>query len=267
MVTDILKTSSVQRLAGILQNRYGKDLEVRFIVDASAGSWSSTEASVSSGDLFIPIAVRGTFLGLARVPDVQNLAESSISAIADVVRLVLEPALYTRYLDRRVEALSRSQTNLKTLKLETSDKKAAKAVLLCSHNPNVTNNMAIALHDETERWALLRYADMDMDFGSPESLMAMGRTTILVQDVLQIRPQQWEILKTFLLESDPDEHPLILLGTNRSWNEWRDSNEMDHDILDLVAPYTADLDRWPTNRQQQQEAFRMLLQPVLESKS
>lgn len=269
MVTDILKTPSVQRLAGILQSRYGKDLEVRFIVDASAGSWSTAEASVSSGDLYIPINVRGTFLGLAKVPGVQSLPGTSIAAITDVVKLVLEPALYRRFLDGRVTTLLSKQNEpvkKEALSLETSSKNA-KAVLLCSHNPSVTTNMAIALHEETERWAMLRYSDMDFNFTDVQTLNTIGRATIFIEDVLQIAPKQWEILKAFLLQSNSAHHPLILLGTSRSWIEWRNSGEMDHDILDMVAPYTAELDRWPTNRKQQQEAFRLLLQPSLQTKT
>lgn len=267
MVTDILKTPSVQRLAGILKSRYGKNLEVRFIVDATVGSWSASQYSVARGDLFIPIAVHDTFLGLAKVPDVGSLAETSVAAIADVVKLVLEPALYRRYLDNRFEIMTQENTPTPGPTPAATDSKNAKAVLLHSRNPNVTANLAFTLHEETGRWAFLRYSDMNFDFGGRQSLEALGRATLFIEDVLQIKPEQWGLLKDFLLTSNPEYHPLILLGTSRSWTEWHESGEMDHDILDLVAPYTAELDRWPTNRGQQQEAFRMLLKPTMQTKS
>lgn len=268
MVTDILKTPSVQRLAGILQSRYGKNLEVRFLADANANSWSSSQYSVSQGDLYVPISVHETFLGLAKVPAVQDLADTSVAAIADVVRLVLEPALYRRYLDNRFDIMTtQNHVSAGAVAEAVVDSRNPKAVLLHSLNPHVTANLAFTLHEETGRWAFLRYSDMKSDFGSAASLEALGRATLFVEDVLQLSPAQWGVLKTFLLNSNPDYHPLILLGTSRSWAEWHESGEMDHDILDLVAPYTAELDRWPTNRTMQQEAFRMLLKPALQTKS
>lgn len=270
MVNDILKTPSVQRLAGILQSRYGKTLEVRFLVDANGGSWSSAQYSIAQGDLYVPISVQETFLGLAKVPRVEDLASTSVAAIADVVKLVLEPALYRRYLDNRFDILtSQNQAEVGSVSpaSTTTDSKNPKAVLLHSRNPNVTTNLAFTLHEETGRWAFLRYSDMNNDFGNSGSLEALGRATIFIEDVLQISPAQWGVLKSFLLHSNPDYHPLILLGTSRSWTEWHESGEMDHDILDLVAPFTAELDRWPTNRTLQQEAFRMLLKPTLAAKS
>ncbi len=269
MVTDILKTPSIQRLAGILQSRYGKSLEVRFIVDAAAGNWAASQYSVAQGNLYVPISVQDTFLGLAKIPSVDDLAATSVAAIADVVKLVLEPALYRRYLDHRFDILTNeNQVEVGSAPPPTAvGSKAPKAVLLHSRNPNMTTNMAFTLHEETGRWAFLRYSDMNNDFGNSGSLEALGRATIFIEDVLQISPAQWGLLKTFLLNSNPDFHPLILLGTSRTWTEWHDSGEMDHDILDLVAPYTAELDRWPANRPQQLEAFRLLLKPALHAKS
>lgn len=268
MVADILKTPSVQRLAGILQSRYGKTLEVRFIVDANAGTWGTSQYSVTQGDLYIPISVHETFLGLAKVPGVQDLADTSVAAIADVVKLVLEPALYRRYLDARFDVIhSQGFVEAGSTPPAAVKNDSPKAVLLHSRNPHHVSNLAFTLHEETGRWAFLRYSDMNNDFGNTGSLESLGKATIFIEDVLQISPAQWGILKDFLLTSNPDFHPLILLGTNRSWTEWHESGEMDHDILDLVAPYTAELDRWPTARNLAQEAFRMLLKPAADNKS
>lgn len=263
MLTDVLRSPSVQRLAAILQSRYGTGLEVRFMVDASTGSWQGAQPSLSGTDLYIPITAEETFLGLAKVSGVAELSPPVLSAICDVVRLVLEPALYERYLEQvefqqRARILSSESRPQPVHGLEEGNgHQDVKAVLLHSRNPHKVYNMAVTLHEQTGRWAFLRYSDINRDFNKLEE---MGRATLLVQDLLEIDPHQWGLLKSFLLRSRPSEHPIILLGTSRTWLEWRSSGEIDHDILDLVAPYTAELDRWPLVRAQQEEAFRLLLQ-------
>lgn len=254
MVTDILKTPSVQRLAGLLHARFGKNLEVRFVVDATSDEWVNPESLVSNGDLVIPISVNGTFLGLGRVLQVENLQPSTVKAISDVVRLVLEPALYHRYLQSRLEASLRP--------IAATGRKPAEGragILLISAKDAAIQSFAVAVHDKSDRWALLRHSDLEQGFDSIQSIQALGRATLLVPNILDLPLEQMTVLKQFVLNSDPAVHPLILLGSRISALELRNSELVDHDLLDLLAVQTAEIDRWPTNKILHDEALSMLL--------
>lgn len=264
MITDILQTASVQRLQGLLKHRYGKGLEVRFVVDSTLSKLSAESATVSSGDLFIPIQMHGTFLGLARVPSVQDLPSTSIDAITEVVRLILEPALYRRYLDGKpaesvVEGESGQIQLIHGGRPDTSGEVQPKAILLFSHNPYRINRVALRLHETTERWALLRFTDMKT-FGSVREIEALGKATIFVEDLLQLSPEEIIILAQYLRTANSDEHPVIVIGSTRNLAEIEACNAYPVEITSELSRFNAELDRWPQDEPTLKLALELCLQ-------
>ncbi len=268
MNTDILKMASVQRLTGLLKHRYGKGLEVRLLVD-SMMSRSGDNATVSRGDLLIPIQMHGTFLGLARVPSVQDLPATSIDAITEVVRLILEPALYRRYLDGQpVSATVAGESEqIQPGKIQLLDggrpsfleDVQPKAILLHSLNPNRINRVAIHLHETTERWAMLRFSDMK-SFGSVRELQALGKATIFVEDLLHLSPEEIVILKEFMRTSDSEQHPVIVIGSTRTLAELESCQAYPHEIMGELERYNLSLDRWPQDETNLKQALELCLQ-------
>lgn len=269
MATDILQAASVQRLQGLLKHRYGKGLEVRFVVDSMMSKLNADSATVSSGDLFIPIQMHGTFLGLARVPSVQDLPATSIDAITEVVRLILEPALYRRYLDGqpvKADVVGESgQTYFNRMQLidggrpDTSGNIQPKAILLYSNNPHRINRVALRLHETTERWALLRYSDMKA-FGSIREIEALGKATIFVEDLLQLSPEEIVLLAQYLKTADSDHTPVIVIGSTRTLAEIEACNAYPVEITSELARFNAELDRWPQDEPTLKLALELCLQ-------
>ncbi|PWU19164.1 MAG: hypothetical protein C5B49_06170 [Bdellovibrio sp.] len=299
MLTDLLRTPSIQRLSEILRVRYGKDLEVRHIVDASLDNWERPEPMISNGDLMIPIRTNSIFLGVARITSASGLSKESIAEISDLVNMVLEPVLYDRYLAAQISNLALSaELNYGLASKgsqglgpelaggpvqdgdvrggETPDGSTANeegmvqppsTVLLFSSSSHRLDRMSLMLHEQTDHWAFLRYSDMNFSFGSVHDLRALGRLTLFVEDLLQISPDDWVILKDFLLGIGNSAQPMIILGSFQTPQELRASGKIDPEILDLVAPFTVDIDRWPVQSKMQAEAFRMLFSPPRTSTS
>lgn len=269
MATDILQAASVQRLSGLLKHRYGKGLEVRFVVDSMMSKLNAENATVSSGDLFIPIQMHGTFLGLARVPAVQDLPATSIDAITEVVRLILEPALYRRYLDGQPLKANfpgeSGQNYFNRMKLidggrpDQSGDVQPKAVLLYSSNPHRINRVALRLHETTERWALLRYSDMKT-FGSIREIEALGKATIFIEDLLQLSPEEIILLAQYLRTADPAHTPVIVIGSTRTLAEIEACNAYPVEITSALARFNAELDRWPKDEPTLKLALELCLQ-------
>lgn len=269
MNTEILKMASVQRLTGLLKHRYGKGLEVRLLVDSTISKQNGDGATVSSGDLLIPIQMHGTFLGLARVPSVQDLPATSIHAITEVVRLILEPALYRRYLDAKPVAADvvgeSEQIQSGRMQLLNGgrpsflDSTQPKAILLQSQNPHRINRVATHLHETTERWAMLRYSDMG-GFGSVRELEALGKATIYVEDLLQLSPEEIIILESYLKTADSEHHPVIVIGSTRTFAEIESSHAYPVEIMSELERYQLQLDRWPQDENGLKSALELCLQ-------
>lgn len=261
MSGDILETTSVQRLQGLLKQRYGKGLELRYMVNTT--DWNSWGARVASGDLFIPIHLHGTFLGLAKVPSVQDLPSASIDAITEVVRLILEPALYRRFLDRSetgATAVGESEQIqlVREAQAKTVDSLAAKAILLHSMNPYRIQKVAMQLHETAERWAMLRFSDMK-SFGSVTEIKALGKATIFVEDLLLVSPEELQILNNYLQDCDPDSDPLIVVGSTRHLNEIIACGHYDKTLTIELARFSAELDRWPQDEKALKQALEFCL--------
>lgn len=269
MNTDILKMASVQRLTGLLKHRYGKGLEVRLVVDSTMSKLNGDGAMVSSGDLFIPIQMHGTFLGLARVPSVQDLPATSIDAITEVVRLILEPALYRRYLDGKPASATvvGESEQIQSHRIQLLDggrpsfaeEVAPRAVLLHSQNPYRINRVAMHLHETTERWALLRFADMQ-SFGSVRELQALGKATVFVEDLLLLAPEEIVILAEFLRTSDSEQHPVIVIGSTRTLAELEACRAYPFEIMSELERFNIALDRWPQDEPNLKQALELCLQ-------
>lgn len=256
MTMDILQTASVQRLQGLLKHRYGKGLEVRFLVDAT--QWNSSGVTVSSGDLFIPIVQEGMFLGLAKVPSVHDLPSTSIEAITEVVRLILEPALYRRYLDGQPTMGEVDGESEQIHSEPANQEQSPKAVLLYSTNPQRIQKVAVNLHETTERWAMLRYSDMKR-FGSVEEIQGLGRATIFVEDLLQLSPDELNVLSEFLKVSDTRIEPMILVGSTRTLHEINNSGDYPETLTTEFSRFSAELDRWPQDESMLRQALSMIL--------
>lgn len=253
MVQNILETPSIQRLSGLLRSRYGKGLEINFLVDTQSNVWDLSDYSVSSGDLYIPISQKESFLGMAKVPNVKDLPTSSVQAIAEIVKLILEPALYRKLLETKLE-VAEAQTAI------VNKSQSAQIILLCSKNPHLISKASILLHESGNRWAMLQYSDLGSKFGSADELRGLGKASIFVPDLLLLTPQEIEVLIDFLKNSDAEVHPRIVIGSTRSYREIVESDSMDLRLQDFVSPFVADLDRWSPDMKTMQETFNLLLQ-------
>ncbi|RYZ91187.1 MAG: hypothetical protein EOP06_07100, partial [Proteobacteria bacterium] len=89
----MLMDTSLLKLKQLLSSRYGKNIEIRPLMDMSKLA-STVETVVSGNDLFIPIVVHDQFLGTGVIPHGWELSEEKQKGIAQLVRMVLEPKLY-----------------------------------------------------------------------------------------------------------------------------------------------------------------------------
>lgn len=266
MITDVLKSSSVERLRGILKDRYGLGLRINFLVDSQKINSSSEGFSVASDNLEIPIVANGRLMATAVVPSAGRLSNHEHSAITEMIRLVLEPALYLWFMAQTEHNLhaSKSPSTAASVLFDVREVEAFEDTpdrmnLIASifrlqstaptKNKELIRRMSINIHEVTERWAYLQLSDVREGIKTVEDLKQIGPITLFVENESDISYELAQIFSQFALESDPSQHPLILIGATSS------RADFDHPLQCV----TIDADRLPLESRQLRQTLTMLL--------
>lgn len=265
MLLDVMSSTSVVRLQGILQSRYGKGLELSFINDSSALMGEEGSFSIRNGTLLIPIFSHGHFLAMAKIPAADTLSTSAAEAIVAVVKLILEPALYNWYLKKSESELSNQegfQQGLHVIDLNDSDaaeSEKAPIALLISRNPNRIHKVAMQVHEQWKRWAFLSWNEIRSQIATIQDLRDLGQMTILVEEVLTLSEDEKFLLNEWLKISKAEHEPALILGTTQSWSELKEESILPEFMLSQAGFSQIEVEKLPADRKFCEEAIKLLL--------
>lgn len=274
MLNGRLNDSSMAKLKQLLANRYGKGLELRPLTDlnagASAGHW------LKGIDLHIPLRVQDAFLGTAVVPAAADLSQDHMQQISQVVRMVLEPALYKDYLDRcedNLRSLSDENLDVSNLKLfgeplppiiETPAEESLESPRLISnlvhfhgHDSQRIKKAALLLHEMTGRWAFAPLSDLAHGIATVEDLLRLGSMTLLVEDVGLLDERLQKILVEYLENPHGDSDPLIVTGSPVAVEELHRLT-VDPLLRDEISVNCFELDRAPLTEKGLREVLALM---------
>ena len=274
MITDILSSTSVERLKGILHRRYGKGLEVSFLNDSRIVEQTGGAFSVLEGDLHIPIQSNGQFLALAKIPEAESLPQSSQEAISEIVRLILEPAFYNWFLRQSEE--NREASDLQKIgglqiideAQELTDESEdfseemdqhAPVILITSKNPHRIPRVAQQVHDTLNRWAFVRWSELGNQVKTLQDLRSLGAMTILVEDLMHLSEEEKTLLNEWAQTSQEGSEPALIIGSTLGWNEIKDQRVLPEALLFQSGFYQIEADRLPSDRRFCEEAIKLLL--------
>jgi hypothetical protein len=266
MINDIMRSSSVERLRGILQSRYGKGLEVSFLNDSRVVELAGGTFALKEGVLQIPILSHGQFLAVAKIPDAGSLPKSSQEAITEMVRLVLEPAIYSWVLNKSEENKDQHSFHRiggpQALEEETSSElkdEKSPVVLIISENPHRIPRLALQVHETLNRWAFVNWKDMRDQIKSVHDLRELGAMSILVEDVLMLTPDEKALLDEWIKTSQASTEPALILGSSMDWNRLKEQAVMPSGLLYEAGFHQIEADRLPADRRFCEEALQLLL--------
>lgn len=275
-----LDSSFVERLKQILANRYGKGLQIRQLMDLSEIS-GAEEMFTRGRDLHIPIRVNGNFLGTAVVPSADDLNSEKRTGVAQLVRMVLEPAMYKWYLDQKeanLEELNKLQPNLDNVRLFGEERlpsidelladdsivpNEGPAAELISHlihlegrSENNNKKVALQLHELTGRWAFVPFNDIKGQLHSSMDISRMGGMTIFVENVENLNAAEQELLMDYIGEDHLDDEPLIITSSLKDLEELGDSS-LDSKFVDEISVNCFEVDRAPLTAQGLKEVLEL----------
>ena len=255
-MTEVMQRSSVQKLKGLLQDRYGMGLQIVSMISAADVDVEHIRSERRGSSLHVPVCARGKYLATALLTKAESLSEGDISAVSEMVRLVLEPALFSVYLDRQEWNRRASQAEVQA---KADVNRNSSLILLESFNPHTVSRVAVHIHESGDRWALLNYNQVRKSITSLKDLREMGPMTLLVEDLLLLSPEEQTRFAEFARNSDPKTEPLILIGCTTSLNDLLQREMVVAELADLVHDSRLELDRMPKEFSQLRESVELAL--------
>lgn len=280
MQNSTLDSSFVNRLKQILASRYGKGLQIRQLMDLSELQ-SEDEAFTRGRDLHVPIKVNGSLLGTAVVPSAEDLDSEKRQGVTQLIRMVLEPAMYKWYLEQReanLVEINKANLCLDNVSLfaeempnisEVNDSAdlnldEGRTMDLISHlvhlegqNETTNKKTALLLHEMTGRWAFVPFNDIKGQLHSSFDIAKLGGMTIFIENAEAMNVSEQELLLEYLSEEHSADEPLIITSSKLKTDELGTFGTLQDTLLDEMTVNCFEVDRAPISNQGLREVLEL----------
>lgn len=289
-----LDQASIVRLKQMISRRYGKGLEVRQLMEVSEDAMSS-DYYLKGHKLFIPIRYQSDYLGMAVLSDANDLVEDEIQNISHLARLVLEPTLYSWYLNRKEENLKNNaagspMADIQPVFIEPHIENNSPQHFVDDHsffsndayspeiseadetlemNSNLIHlessllnrakKIAYQIHDMTGRWAFASFHELQNTIDDVNDLIKLGPMTIFVDKAESLSPEQQKIIKQIQGTEYDKDRPLIIINSQLSLTDLQQQKNFDAELLAEMAVNIFEVDRAPLKSQELKEVLHIFL--------
>jgi len=278
MQNSTLDSSYVERLKQILSSRYGKGLQIRQLMDLA--ELGSEEVFTRGRDLHIPIRVNGAVLGTAVVPSADDLNAEKRQGVAQLVRMVLEPAMYKWYLDQKeanLQEINKAQPDFENVRLfgeslpsiedllkEDEDIPAkgpgsdlvSHLIHLEGHSEQANKKVALQLHELTGRWAFVPFNDIKGQLHSAQDIAKLGAMTIFIENAETLNAAEQELLMDYIADEREQDEPLIITSSSLKLGELSRAS-LDDKLVDELSVNCFEVDRAPLTAQGLREVLEL----------
>ncbi len=285
MVLEIMNSAAVGKLKGIVKSRYGKDITLSFMQEASSLDFKEDAFLVSRGDLHVPIQVDSKFFATAVVESGASLQSIDQETVSQLIRLMLEPEFltwYTKQMTHNSKQVLNSDSNSSVISIfepfqlvelaqtvkstpeirKTSEKSLSATNVICvqTPNPNLIPRIANEIHDVSKRWAFLKFSDVAIEMKSVEDLRGLGSLTLWIEDILNLSPEQQSLIHQFISDASPAEEPLLIIGSASGIESLEEQKMIHLGLGKILKMNRLEVDRLPRDPKLLQETLEFMLE-------
>ncbi|MFP5520534.1 MAG: hypothetical protein ACLGGX_11565 [Bdellovibrionia bacterium] len=262
MLKNTLESSAISKLKSIVAERFGKSVEIRHVL--STENENSTP-HMKGEKFFIPLIHEDFQLGVAIIPDALNLTIEARTQAADVVKLILEPTLYSWFLEQKtknLEAQLKERAYLEQVELDVppvdvltdtdedlDDDHGVQLVTNFIHlngkNEILNKKVALQTHELAHRWAFIPFQDIKDNVKSVEDLQKLGAMTLWIENLELLTQEQLDLLVQFNETAMGDEYPLIITSSALSLAELEKKDHIPAYLIDEISINQFEVDRAP----------------------
>ena len=279
MLKYVVESAAVEKLKGIIKHRYGKILSIQSMLEASDITTGEDSFFVKRNSLHIPIQVHDHYFATAVVADAAKMETADQLAISYMVKMVLEPEFYNWYLQQNANNVQNFKQADNVVSIFTPhdltqyidneseedelpwEDSGLHQHLICleAKNPNLIPRFAYEIHDVSQRWAYLKYSDIQNQVASVDDLLALGNMTLLIEDVLQLSPAHREIISSYIDRQTTAERPLLIIGTASHIESLEEQGLLEPAFAQVLADHRLEAERLPRDSKLLQETLEIML--------
>lgn len=268
----VMNTAAMLRLRGIVQSRYGKGLQVSSMMNLQDIN-SKNAFEVQGDDLIIPIFNQEQFLGMAQISDGAILTQDEKLTLSQLVKMVLEPELYSFYLDQLAHnsfVLNPSSENVVSLHghqnssfeslQETAESDIKSNIFFLEGDSKARKNqVAVEIHDMMDRWAFLRFEDIQTQVHSSKDLKDLGSVTLFVENFEKLSEIHKDMIHEFLKDSNWPSEPLFLIGSEMSLQSLKAQDQVHPSLAQIMTAHQIEVARLPRDLTRLQECVDLII--------
>lgn len=285
-----LDKSVLEKLQKLIKNRFGKEIQLRQLTDMRLQQQSG-ECHLIGPDLHVALKQDDQFLGTVVVPDASDLKSESRQQMTQMIRMVMEPALYSWFLERKENNLQQiSQFNFSTENLsvfedlildeaelneneddffhlnqevqkdgEHSRKSqlVSKLIHLTGKTESMNRKVALQIHDMAHRWAFVPIQDIAASVANVDDLRRLGALTIYAADIEKLDERIQSILVAYLNQEANDDEPLIISTSAKTNLDLQGNESLVVDLKEKIMINSFEVDQAPLSYSHLKEVLEM----------
>ena len=270
MMFDFLNNTAWLNASKLIQDKFGKNLSYRTlkVVSANTGSSAQDVYYAKGEDLIIPLKIKNQELGDVIVTRGAYLDNQQKAEVTDLVKFLVQPALYNIQLKKQemalvemnktVSPLSSEKDVVELFNSERFNKQTLSQIILLKSQLELSRNkVALKIHEMTGKNLFVRWNDISSSVNTVEDISTLTDVTIYVENIQSLTFENLSLLESYLSLKDTGHGPLFLIGSTLSMQEI-EQQPWPHSLKNDLLGFYFDIDRVPQSQQTSEEILDLL---------
>jgi hypothetical protein len=240
----------LERLNDMIQERYGKGFSVRRI--AAVSSIDDLETRLHNQDLLVPIIVKDVFLGYGMVHQAIDLNGEQREQITKLIRMILEPELYTEHLERTLHNLQIE----KDVAVESRTTSNGKLIYVYGQTAHRVQKVALDIHEISENMSYLPLQDILSQIKSAQELSELDGSTLVVDLEKDLSSEAQTLLIEFIERQLRG--PLLIFTSARPAYQLTEKAKIKAELVNLIKSQEFSVDRLPVDKAMLRDVLEMM---------
>jgi hypothetical protein len=278
-INDITNESAWKKTSQFIEEKYGKKIEYRFIIEAAPSDVVKEQRFFIIGDdLIVPLKYKLTELGQVIISRGATLNNDQKNETADLIQFLIEPQIYNKVLKLQLSSLTQKSNKIDENVIELFSKKdknedrhiiddetsskrlISKFIHIRSKSPQTRRKVALKIHEMAGTIVMINLQDFydgKIPMPAGEVLkMNLDATTLYIDNMLDLNPNQLAVIEQ-LSKLKASGNYVIIVGSSLNEdqiNHLEYNREFKNDLIGL----SYDADRVPTAQQASDEILDLL---------
>lgn len=247
----------VEKLNDMIKDRYGKGFSVRQL--AGVSSEPMTDISLRGNDLYIPISVKDVFLGYGLVHEARDLSSDQHTHLSRLVRMILEPALYSQHIERTLHNLEIAKNENTHNDFGTQDIEESagpKSIFIFGQHASRVQKIGMEIHEISQNWSYLPFKDIEARMLQVSDFEALENTTLVVDLEKSVDKAQQSLIIDYI-EKGKKGAMLMFVSSKPSY-QLLEAELIVAQLHELLQKCEFSVDRLPVEKETLKEVLEMI---------